>query len=141
MDTSRSGPQPLPQTGSWSGPTGTDDQDGPQKESHGEGTGEKWVKSSGMKADGGDFDASAPGAGREADREFFSSLCTLENINMVSGLLDDKGVHRTADPSKDEDGKKADPSGDKFNKPSLGDKIKAKLHLDHRNKSDRTSGS
>lgn len=36
----------------------------------GEGTGEQWVKSSGMKADGGDFDASAPGAGREADREF-----------------------------------------------------------------------
>lgn len=36
----------------------------------GEGTGERWVKSSGMKADGGDFDASAPGAGREADREF-----------------------------------------------------------------------
>lgn len=49
---------------------GEGDNDGPQKESHGEGTGEKYVKSSGMKADGGDFDAANPGAGREADREF-----------------------------------------------------------------------
>lgn len=48
------------------------DDDGPQKESKGEGTGEKYIKSSGMKADGGDFDASNPGAGREADREFVS---------------------------------------------------------------------
>jgi hypothetical protein len=47
-----------------------DNDDGPQKESHGEGTGEKYVKSSGMKADGGDFDAAKPGAAREADRKF-----------------------------------------------------------------------
>lgn len=32
------------------------------------GTGQKWVKSTGMAAHGGDFDASKPGAGREADR-------------------------------------------------------------------------
>jgi hypothetical protein len=32
-----------------------------------EGTGTQYVKSSGMAADGGDFDASAPGAGREAE--------------------------------------------------------------------------
>jgi hypothetical protein len=51
---------------------GGDHDDGPQKESHGEGTGEKYVKSSGMKADGGDFDAAKPGAAREADREFYS---------------------------------------------------------------------
>ena len=50
------------------------DDDGPQKESHGEGTGEKYVKSSGMKADGGDFDASNPGAGKEADRECVLSM-------------------------------------------------------------------
>lgn len=36
---------------------------------HGEGSGEKWIKSSGMKADGGDFDAAAAGAGKEADRK------------------------------------------------------------------------
>lgn len=44
----------------------------------GQGTGEQWVKSSGFKADGGDFDASAPGAGREADRKFslfYSRVC------------------------------------------------------------------
>lgn len=34
-----------------------------------QGTGEIWVKTSGMAADGGDFDASKPGAGKEADRE------------------------------------------------------------------------
>lgn len=44
--------------------------EGMRRTSGSEGTGEKWVKSSGLKADGGDFDASAPGAGREADREF-----------------------------------------------------------------------
>jgi hypothetical protein len=34
-----------------------------------EGTGEKLVRSSGLVADGGDFDAANPGAGREADSE------------------------------------------------------------------------
>ncbi|KAK4169262.1 hypothetical protein QBC43DRAFT_59327 [Cladorrhinum sp. PSN259] len=33
------------------------------------GTGELYVKSSGLAADGGNFDASKPGAGREADRK------------------------------------------------------------------------
>lgn len=38
--------------------------------SHGEeGTGEKLVKATGLAADGGDFDATKPGAGREADRK------------------------------------------------------------------------
>lgn len=46
-----------------------EDEDGPQKQSHGEGTGEKYVKSTGLAADGGDFDATKPGAGREADRK------------------------------------------------------------------------
>jgi hypothetical protein len=32
------------------------------------GTGEKYIKSTGFAADGGDFDATRPGAGREADR-------------------------------------------------------------------------
>jgi len=34
-----------------------------------EGTGEKWVKTTGMAADGGDFDATKPGAGKEAERK------------------------------------------------------------------------
>ena len=33
------------------------------------GTGEIWVKSTGVAAEGGDFDAKKPGAGKEADRE------------------------------------------------------------------------
>jgi hypothetical protein len=82
VDTSGPGPRSLEEkaregggagAGAGAGENDDDDDDGPQKESHGEGTGEKYVKSSGMVADGGDFDASNPGAGREADREYI--LC------------------------------------------------------------------
>ncbi|KAK4174136.1 hypothetical protein QBC36DRAFT_219161 [Triangularia setosa] len=38
------------------------------QEDHESGTGELYVRSSGLKADGGDFDAAKPGAGKEADR-------------------------------------------------------------------------
>ena len=70
VDTSGPGPVPLSKTHGSAGKSSEDgDDDGPQKESHGTGTGEKYVKSSGMKADGGDFDASNPGAGKEADRK------------------------------------------------------------------------
>lgn len=40
---------------------------GLQKTSTGEGTGKEYVKSTGLRAEGGDFDASRPGAGKEAD--------------------------------------------------------------------------
>jgi hypothetical protein len=50
---------------------GDEDEDGPQSKSKGEGTGEQYVKSSGLQADGGDFDATKPGAGREADRRLY----------------------------------------------------------------------
>jgi hypothetical protein len=43
---------------------GGDPHEGPKK-----GTGQEYVKSSGLAADGGDFDASKPGAGAEADRK------------------------------------------------------------------------
>jgi hypothetical protein len=72
-DVSGPGPRTLEEKSKEGGAAGAgaadEEEDGPQKESRGEGTGEKWVKSSGMKADGGDFDASNPGAGREADRK------------------------------------------------------------------------
>lgn len=42
------------------------------------GTGEEYVKSSGLNADGGDFDATKPGAGREADRELHPTLGEYE---------------------------------------------------------------
>lgn len=52
-----------------SGAADAADEDGPGAKSTGEGTGEQYVKSSGLAADGGDFDATKPGAGREADRK------------------------------------------------------------------------
>jgi hypothetical protein len=82
-DTSGPGPRSLEEkardggVGGANGAGGGDkveEEDGPQKESQGEGTGEKYVKSSGMVADGGDFDAANPGAGKEADRKFFFIL-------------------------------------------------------------------
>ncbi|KAI1384680.1 uncharacterized protein F4822DRAFT_370107 [Hypoxylon trugodes] len=93
-----------------------EDEDGPDAKSKGEGTGEQYVKSSGLQADGGDFDATKPGAGREADR-----------------LLEEKGIHpgangpsTGADAEEDESGH----GGDKKDKEkkSIGQKIKDKLH-------------
>jgi len=113
-DTSSHGLTTSSETGGPTGLTsipGEGNRDGPLKSSHEEGTGEMWVKSSGMKADGGNSDASAPGGGREADQ-----------------LLDDKGAHQAADISKKEEGGQSDPIESKTKKPSLGDKIKAKLH-------------
>jgi hypothetical protein len=57
-----------------------------QRESHGEGTGEKWIKSSGMKSDGGNFDASQAGAGKEADRKL--SFITLVFPSIITCSAD-----------------------------------------------------
>ncbi|KAI9837290.1 MAG: hypothetical protein M1819_000364 [Sarea resinae] len=95
--------------------SGGDAEDGPGAPSKGEGTGEKYVKSTGLAADGGDFDVANPGAGREADR-----------------LLEEKGIHHTVEPPKGGDDEAAHPkeSGKPAkDKPSVGDKIKGKLHL------------
>jgi len=89
--------------------------DGPQTESHGEGTGEKYVKSSGLKADGGDFDAANPGAGKEADR-------LLE----TKGIKKEQPAEGTGGTGKAEVEAKNDLS--ESGKPSLKEKIKAKLH-------------
>ncbi|KAI3344005.1 hypothetical protein F4824DRAFT_30008 [Ustulina deusta] len=68
------------------------------------GTGEQYVRSSGLQADGGDFDATKPGAGQEADR-----------------LMEEKGIHSSDSP--------VDSSGSPTSgKKSLGQKIKDKLH-------------
>ncbi|KFY05676.1 hypothetical protein V492_08367, partial [Pseudogymnoascus sp. VKM F-4246] len=83
----------------------------------GEGTGEQWVKSSGMKADGGDFDASAPGAGREADR-----LLTEKGIKR-SGA-DEKKVTEQMDTKAPNGGHS---EGEKAGG-GLKDKLKNKLH-------------
>lgn len=72
-----------------------------------EGTGEKYVQTTGLQADGGDFDATKPGAGREADR-----------------LMEKKGMHNSNDPNSAGDDGGSPTSGKK----SLGQKIKDKLH-------------
>ncbi|MCJ1259146.1 hypothetical protein MMC24_006981 [Lignoscripta atroalba] len=77
------------------------------------GTGEQWVKSSGLAADGGDFDATKPGAGREADR-----------------LLEQKGIHRTDAPGGGVTGDDSSTvSLDSSGKPSMGQKLMDKLHM------------
>jgi len=84
----------------------------PDEKSSEEGTGTEYVKSSGLKAEGGDFDASKPGAGREADR-------LLEQAGISHGAgggTAGKSAHGSAsDPQKEE-------------KRSIGEKIKEKLH-------------
>ncbi|KAH7313276.1 glycine-rich cell wall structural protein 1 [Stachybotrys elegans] len=61
------------------------------------------VHATGLAADGGDFDATKPGAGADADR-----------------LMEQKGMNR-------ECGESSSPTRGK-DKPSLGERIKAKLH-------------
>jgi len=84
-----------------------------------EGTGEQWVKTTGLAAEGGDFDATKPGAGKEANR-----------------LLEERGI------KKDESGKMSTDDG---SSPSLGGseevkkeskiaKLKEKLHIGHGHK-------
>jgi len=98
------------------------EEDGPGGSSKGEGTGEKYVKTSGMAIDGGDFDATKPGAGREADR-----------------LLEEKGIHTTSgaapkgDTPSESSSSKPD-KADKADKPSMGEKIKGKLHIGKKDK-------
>lgn len=87
------------------------------------GTGELYVRSSGLAADGGDFDARKPGAGREADR-----------------LLEKKGIHHGNKTGSDGSAAVGAGYADKHHvggdhhvqnghhKPSLKEKIKAKLH-------------
>ncbi|KAL0930759.1 glycine-rich cell wall structural protein 1 [Colletotrichum truncatum] len=112
----------------------SEEEDGPQNKSHGEGTGEKYIKSTGLAADGGDFDATKPGAGREADRLLDEkdpaaaaaraaaakpgSHNTTDNNNSGSKHSSNSGVERTHSPN----------DGSEKEKKSLGDKIKAKLH-------------
>lgn len=61
-----------------------DAEDGLHGKSKGEGTGELYVKSSGLVADGGDFDATKPGAGKEADRK---SILLQNNDKHVTDRL------------------------------------------------------
>ncbi|KAL7940916.1 hypothetical protein V8C42DRAFT_202587 [Trichoderma barbatum] len=79
-----------------------------------EATEEEYVRATGLAADGGDFDAAKPGAGREADR-----------------LMEQKGLKPEDDDSNHKagsTGRKSSDSGRHKDKPSLGERIKNKLH-------------
>ncbi|EFY87511.1 hypothetical protein J3458_009023 [Metarhizium acridum] len=76
------------------------------------GTGEQYVKTTGLAADGGNFDATNPGAGREADR-----------------LMEEKGVDRQGGVDHPKPDSSSSGSGGKDGKPSLKEKIKDKLHI------------
>ncbi|KAM3503725.1 hypothetical protein MY11210_008612 [Beauveria gryllotalpidicola] len=96
----------------------------PADRSQEKGTGEEYVKSSGLQADGGDFDATRPGAGREADR-----LMEQKGINTTTGA----GAGGGAAAAKGKDGaehkaRSNSGSGDSKEKHGLVDKIKEKLH-------------
>jgi len=79
---------------------------------HGEkkGTGEQYVKSSGMAAEGGDFDASNPGAGKEATR-----------------LMEQKGMHKSAGNTGPPETAEGDDGSADTGKVSMMDKIKSKV--------------
>ncbi|KAF2740198.1 hypothetical protein EJ04DRAFT_572492 [Polyplosphaeria fusca] len=83
------------------------------------GTGEDWVKTSGLHADGGDFDVTKPGAGREADR-----------------LLEEKGIKKEGGNTGPPADLGSPSSGDKEGKEKvkLSEKIKTKLHIGHKDK-------
>ncbi|EFQ33273.1 uncharacterized protein GLRG_08417 [Colletotrichum graminicola M1.001] len=97
----------------------------PREPSHGEGTGEKYVKSSGLAVDGGDFDATKPGAGREADRK-----CLLDEKDPAhaAAKADGKSSSDKTSDKTSEVRTHSPKSGTETEKESLKDKIKAKLH-------------
>jgi len=100
------------------------------------------VKTSGTHAEGGDFDATKPGAGREADRESKwkktsrSLGRTLSKADGVAGLLEEKGIHRSqgaaGGPEPTSTGAASEHS--KEGKVSKLDKIKDKLHIGSKDK-------
>lgn len=98
----------------------------------GKGTGEKWEKSTGLHADGGDFDATRPGAGREADRMWRKVGRVLSRADMVTGLLEEKGIHKDAAGAMDQSPPPA--GGADHQKVSKMEKLKEKLHIGHKEK-------
>ncbi|KAK1980547.1 hypothetical protein LZ30DRAFT_594531 [Colletotrichum cereale] len=101
----------------------------PKEASHGEGTGEKYIKTTGLAVDGGDFDATKPGAGREADRK-----CLLDEkdpAHAAAKAAVKSSSEKTSDKTSDKTSEVRTHSpnaGTEKEKESLKDKIKAKLH-------------
>jgi hypothetical protein len=99
------------------------------------GTGEQWIKTSGMAADGGDFDATKPGAAREADRMWHKLSRSLSKADMVAGLMEEKGITKSTSnsPAEQSTTTSAHHGTDK-EKVSVAEKLKNKLHIGHKNK-------
>lgn len=98
------------------------------------GTGEQWVKTSGVHAQGGDFDATKPGAGREADRLMEKGVArdevthghhSTDGHHNTSGHHTTSGHHATSSTEQTEQEKE---------KTSVAEKLKAKLHIGHHHK-------
>ncbi|ESZ91240.1 hypothetical protein SBOR_8386 [Sclerotinia borealis F-4128] len=98
-----------------------------------EGSGEKYIKSTGVVAEGGDFDATRPGAGREADRlmgkegkveksDAGVSGGTVGGVGGVGGVGEDTSGVRKSISSEEGEGKK------EGKLTHLKEKIKEKLH-------------
>ncbi|KAM0520478.1 hypothetical protein ACHAPE_002871 [Trichoderma viride] len=90
-----------------------------QKSTKPEGTGEEYVKSSGLAADGGDFDVTKPGAGLEADRLMEQKGIKIDDVDpkdKTSTSGSSNGVRKSSDSSRKD-------------KPKLKERIKNKLHM------------
>lgn len=68
-DAGQSKKEPVQLSAGATNPTPSDDKKAQPGEEAATGTGEGYVKTTGFNADGGDFDATKPGAGKEADRK------------------------------------------------------------------------
>ncbi len=66
------------------------------------GTGEQWVKTSGLATDGGDFDAAKPGAGKEADRTLSLPPRSLHWFQIISTNLRRMRLLTNRRPSREE---------------------------------------
>ncbi|OAQ96794.1 hypothetical protein LLEC1_04687 [Akanthomyces lecanii] len=93
----------------------------PADNSEAQGTGEQYVKSSGLQADGGDFDATKPGAGREADR-----LMEQKGITPTAGSKGKEGGTSSGGDHKSHSSGSGE--GKEKEKHGLVEKIKEKLH-------------
>lgn len=81
---------------------------------------DEYITASGFAADGGDFDATKPGAGREADR-----LMEQKGVHLGESGSSEPTSHTESHSSSKHHGSSTE---EKKDKPSLGERIKAKLH-------------
>ncbi|EHK51040.1 uncharacterized protein TrAtP1_009914 [Trichoderma atroviride] len=89
-----------------------------QKSNTHEATEDEYVKSSGLAADGGDFDVTKPGAGLEADR-----------LMEQKGIKVDDAEPKDKNSSSSSNGGRKSSDSSRKDKPKLKERIKTKLHM------------